>query len=110
MRLVLLAVFGVGIGVAQEAKPSCGVVNTALRPDDAFQFTMSFFDSLEEARFAYRPSSDLPPGADPMLQLSDLLFRIKASSLKYDCAAELLRGYQRSKTVPISLAAAYTIL
>lgn len=71
---------------------------------------MAFLESLSYARGAYRPPTEALANADIVSQLSDMIYRIKAADLDYACAADLLRGYQKSKQAMISLAALGTVL
>ena len=93
-RILVLAILS-GLRCAGQAAPSCKYLAPDVRPDDPFQFTMAFLESLSYAKSAFRPSTDLPANGDPTLQLSDLIFRIKAADLDYSCVAELLSGYQK---------------
>jgi hypothetical protein len=108
MKLLVLAVLS-ALGCAAQTAPSCTYLAPEVKPDDPFQFTMAFLESLSYAKSAYRPT-DLPPQTDALTQLSDMIFRVKAAELDYGCAAELLGGYQKSKTLWISLGATTSIL
>ena len=76
--------------------------------DDPFQFTMAVLESLSYARSAFRPTT-LPVNSDALMQISDMMFRIKAADLDYGCAMELLRGYQKSKEPVVSLSAMHAV-
>ena len=104
----MLAVLS-ALGCAAQTAPSCTYLAPEVKPDDPFQFTMAFLESLSYAKSAYRPTS-LPSQTDAFTQLSDLIFRVKAAELDYSCAAELLGGYRKSKTVMISLGATTSML
>src|SRR5438552_20743 len=108
MKLLGLAIF-FGLACAEQTLPSCAYLATEVKPDDAFQFTVAFLESLSYAKTAFRPST-ISADAGPLLQLSDLIFRVKAAGLDYECAAELLRGYRRSKDTSIALTAMTTVL
>lgn len=88
---------------------SSACLTPAVKPDDPFSFTMSVLESLSYARSAFRATT-LPPNSDTLTQVSDLIFRIKAADLDYGCAAEVLRGYQKSKEPSVSLSALNSVL
>jgi hypothetical protein len=83
MKLLVLAILS-GLGCAgqtAQTAPSCAYLAPEVKPNDPFQFTMAFLESLSYAKSAYRPATDFPANTDPTLQLSDLMFRIKAAGL-----------------------------
>jgi hypothetical protein len=110
MKLLLLLAILSGLRCVGQTASSCKYLAPEVKPNDSFQFTMAFLESLSYAKSAFRPSTDLPANADPTLQLSDLIFRIKAADLDYSCAAELLSGYQKSKDTMIALTAFSAVL
>jgi len=100
----------VGIPCGGQTAPSCKYLAPEVKPDDPFQFAMAFVESLSYAKTAFRPPTPDLASADAALQLSDLIFRMKAADLDYNCAAELLSGYQKSKKATTALAATNTVL
>jgi hypothetical protein len=105
MRILFLAfVFGVASS-GQIPTPSACIVTPEVKPSDPFQFTMAVLDSMSYARRAAMRPNTLSAGTDAFTQVSDWIYRIKSAALDYGCAAELLRGYQKSKNIYIAVSA-----
>ncbi len=101
--MMLTILFGVAVSAQTPTSSAC-LLTPEVKPDDPFQFTMAVLESLSYARTAFRPTT-LPPDSDGLMEISDLIFRIKSADLDFGCAAKLLRGYQKSKDLIVSLAA-----
>ena len=106
--LLTAALFGIAASAKKPTSSTC-IQTAEVKPDDPFQYTMAVLESLSYARSAFRPTT-LPVNSDALMQISDLIFRIKAADLDYGCAAELLRGYQKSKEPTVYLAALNSVL
>lgn len=108
MKPLLLAMFFCIVGSGQTPTSSACLLSPEVKPDDPFQFTMAVLESLSYAKSAFR-STTIPVNSNAFMQISDLISRTKGADLDYGCAAELLRGYQKSKEPVVSLYAMHDV-